>query len=503
MNPPSLRVALIWGRESIRLRCGSPVTVIGAADTRENLPTGEIKLKIGTSRPAKKQTWLWLGSASQNELDSILIQALESHGWATGFWPVGLNPTAGEWAVRDYRLLARPADGETSLHELKTRLRETQPDLQAEIIELSEGQGTGTATIVTADREFEVALPITLEAAGTIIAPEAPVGEGFHWEHTEVLELPPPAWVAIGTDGQLCAGVDLGVEDYLTSVNSSEMPADSPLEFLKSQVVAARSWLLANWGSHHPGEPYTICNGDHCQCYYGLGRIRAASQEAASQTRGVALMYQGRVCDARYAKTCGGVMEPAGNVWAFANEPYLGHFRDLPETPTLDLSEETAFREFQQRNLPEDSCCSPGYAPLTGRLQELSQLYRWQEKATARELSEIIAIKTGITLGEISQFKPLRRGPSGRLIELEIIGSLGRLSLTPELAIRRALSPTHLPSSAFWIEHDGKSISLHGLGWGHGVGLCQIGAAALATKGMDYQRILAHYYRGSELRKIY
>jgi SpoIID/LytB domain protein len=515
---------MIWGRETLRLRCAAPVTIIHSAEHRETLPAGELEFRLVSSQAAKIQTWFWLGNAREGDLSAVLAQALEAGGWETGLWPVGMNPSAGDWSVRDYRLLARPRDDLMSLEELHTRLQEIQPEVEAQIVHLPEGQGRGTVSItfdpplnkggqgrisgstlppLNKGGQGGISLPLNIESPDKITVPEAPVGEGFHWEHTETLELPSGAWMALGADGKLCAGAEIEVEEYLASVNSSEMPADSPLEFLKSQVVAARSWLLANWGSHHPGEPYTICNGDHCQCYYGPERIREASRRAVDQTAGQVLMHNRRICDARYAKSCGGVTEPAGNVWAFAEEPYLGHFADLPEASPPDLLDEAAFRRFQQRNVPEDACCSPGYAPLSGRLKELSNLYRWQEKTSVAQLTQTIRSKTGVDLGTVKEFNPLKRGPSGRLIELEISGADGSLRLSPELAIRRALSPTHLPSSAFWVEQTGDEINFHGLGWGHGVGLCQIGAAALAVKGWDYRQILEHYYRGAELVKVY
>jgi len=193
------------------------------------------------------------------------------------------------------------------------------------------------------------------------------------------------------------------------------------------------------------------------------------------------------------------------NVWPFADEPYLSHFRDLPDAgKEIDLAGEANFREFQGRANSEDACCSPGYAPLEGRLAELAGLYRWRESIAPRELGKIVKAKTGEDLGDIEDLIPGRRGPSGRLIELTIVGQKGRYAAAPELDIRRVLSKTHLPSSAFWVERrGGDQIILHGLGWGHGVGLCQVGAAAMAARGYGHARILAHYYPSATLKKIY
>ncbi len=331
-----------------------------------------------------------------------------------------------------------------------------------------------------------------------------PVGQGFHWEHSETLEFPTPFWIELGSDGKLSAGTEIGLEDYLTSVNSSEMPSDSPPEFLKAQVVAARSWILATWDSHHPGEPYTVCAGDHCQCYYGSSLVREASRMAADSTSGEVLLNNQRVCDARYAKSCGGVTEPAVNVWPFIDEDYMRHLRDLPGTDPISLTDEAAFRAFQQRCNEGDACCAPGYAKLDGRLGELRSLYRWEETVGADELREIIRRKSDSDPGKITDIIPLRRGPSGRLMEVEVRGAEMSMMIGPELEIRRILSQSHLPSSAFWIERTARDrFTFHGMGWGHGVGMCQIGAAALAQNGLDYTHILEHYYPSTSIAKIY
>jgi len=444
------------------------------------------------------------------------------------FWPVGLTPAGDEWRAREYRVLLRSSDQHLSMEKLRQRVEDIRPDATPVMVDLPVEHAGGKIAIYEGEARkgahapshapTDLALPVKIESESTIALLEAPIGEGFHWEHTETLEVASSIWVAAGTDGRLCAGAEIDVDDYLASVNSSEMPADAPLEFLKAQVVVARSWLLANWGSHHPGEPYIACAGDHCQCYYGQTRIQETSRQAVKATSGQVLTYGDRICDARYAKICGGFTEPAANVWPFVDEPYLGHFRDLPDAgvaqpiggltlpaaPSPDLSAEADFRQFQQRQDSADACCSPGYAPFTGRLAHLADLYRWQEKIVLRDLREIIKTKTGQDLGEIQDLVPGRRGPSGRLMELTIIGDQDRLVAAPELEIRRLLSPSHLPSSAFWVERIGRGeIGLHGLGWGHGVGLCQVGAAALAANGSACDRILAHYYPKTTPKKIY
>ncbi|HEX7345110.1 MAG TPA: SpoIID/LytB domain-containing protein [bacterium] len=513
MKPPLLKVAMILGKENVRGACQGKSFLVRSDNSTIELPSGEFYIELMQSRPSAMQRWIWLGNSSEQNLEGWLSQALKSDDLIICFQPVGLTPGGEGWKTRSYRILARSAKKGLTDDELQKLTRKIPITAEPVFLEMPSGSNAGLIQLTSRDGSLtlDLELPVRIESESSIRLIEAPVGEGFHWEHTEALELTAPVWMAADSSGKLCAGVEVEVEDYLASVNSSEMPAESPLEFLKAQVIAARSWLLANWGSHHPGEPFTVCGGDHCQCYYGPNRIRESSLIAARDSAGVVLTYDNSICDARYAKSCGGFTEPASNVWPFVHETYLGNFRDLPdeERPksdlgNLDLTCEDDFRRFQLRQETSDACCSPGYAPLEGRLADLTGLYRWREHKSLGELREIIKAKTGEDLGEIEDLIPGRRGPSGRLMALTIVGRQARYVASPELEIRRVLSKTHLPSSAFWVDRQGKDkIILHGLGWGHGVGLCQVGAAAMAARGYPHERILAHYYPNTTLKKIY
>lgn len=506
MKPPPIRVAIITGQDVIHVRSGFPLTVKPVDGTEKTFEGSKVSIRIGGSSASKKEKWVWCANFGDRRAAERFAGDVALNGINTRLWPVGLSPVEGEWRPRSYRVLAGPfkefsPPGQPGLPTPGFPMATTtvEIELPAEIPasflhieDFRHQKATFNQSAILTSQDFIEFRNVT-------------VGSGFHWQHDEDIRLPSPVWVAVNSTGQLCAGVELDVEDYLTSVNSSEMPAESPLEFLKAQVVAARSWLFANWDSHHPGEPYTVCAGDHCQCYYGSSYVQPPSRRAVDETRGEVLVYNQRICDARYAKSCGGVTEPAANVWPFVEEPYLGHQRDLPGGNPLDLSDERSFREFQNTFHDSDACCAPGFASLPEGLAELANLYRWEERISNRDLVQIIRSKTRCDLGRILEVIPGRRGPSGRLIAVEVIGSQGRLSLTPELEIRRVLHRYHLPSSAFWIENDvgGAQFVFHGLGWGHGVGMCQLGAAGLATRGYDYNFILIHYYPNTSIEKIY
>ena len=505
MNPPRVKVAVITEGRDIKLRCTTPINLKSTDDRNVTFAAGEVTISTNEPLNSQKKSWLWCGSYFNREEAQRVKDTVSKQGFQARLWSVGLTPETPDWQPRQFRLLVESSSQKRDYSETIHLIRKALPEVIPVEIEMPSGSSPATLHIEDSNnkrRDFLQTIQLDSEEPFELF--NAPIGRGFHWEHSENLILPSPVWISVDTTRNLCAGVEVTIEEYLLSVNSSEMPAESPIEFLKAQVVAARSWLLANWGSHHPEQPYIVCAGDHCQCYYGLSRVQESSKLAVESTTGQVLMYDGRICDARYAKSCGGVSESGSNTWPFMNEPYLGHVRDLPSTSVIDLSAEKDYREFQLRSASADACCAPGYAPLRGKLEELTQLYRWTVETSAAELEEIIRYKTGHVLGRISDIITIKRGPSGRLIKVEVVGRQDRCIFTPELEIRRCLRRTHLPSSAFWIERpDEEKFIFHGSGWGHGAGLCQVGAAALAQQGFDYKFILNHYYPTTSIKKIY
>lgn len=505
MIPPRVKVAIVTEERMIRLRTSAPFNLITDSEQPLIYTPGELTLSAEGSRESINKHWLWCGSFFQLRRAEEIERMFIKQGLRTRLLPVGFSPQTTPWSPRRYRLLIDAESEGESVESISERVQRLLPDIKPILCVLQAKPESTTISIVhngISKSALQKSIIITSEKPVQMV--DIPVGRGFHWEHKETQTLPSPVWISADADGSLCAGVEITLEEYLASVNSSEMPAESPVEFLKAQVVAARSWLLANWGSHHPDQPFTVCAGDHCQCYYGLDRVQERSKLTVESTKGQVLMFQDRICDARYAKSCGGVTEPGANVWPFLEEPYLGHLTDLPKTSSRDLSDEDDFRDFQERNNSNDACCAPGYAPLRGRLSELSKQYRWTIESDEIELEKIIHEKTGRDLGNIIDIIPIKRGPSGRLISVEVRGRKNFWILTPELEIRRCLSRTHLPSSAFWIEkrNNGEFV-FHGSGWGHGAGMCQIGAAALAQRGFDYRAILMHYFQNTSIEKIY
>lgn len=370
------------------------------------------------------------------------------------------------------------------------------------------------------------------EAFEAVYLPDGPftlcdvtIGKQFHWEQQEDQTFV-GALRIIADGSQLIAINEVPLEDYLASVISSEMAATNNLELLKAHAIISRSWVMRQlqgskignrpataqtldrqaseeemikWWDHDDHQLYDVCADDHCQRYQGVTRqVSPLVAEAIRQTRGLVLLdSDDEVCDARFYKACGGHTERFSACWQERDYHYL--------QPTAD------------------PYCAPEFiAQLPGGLDGVMQLvlnsydrstidyHDWTEHYTAEELSELVARKLQLDLGRILQLEPLERGDSGRIIRLRIVGTERTIVIGKELLIRKALSESHLKSSWFDVtphyapgsQHP-VGFTLHGHGWGHGVGLCQIGAAAMSLAGFSHEAILAHYYNAASITRLY
>ena len=367
------------------------------------------------------------------------------------------------------------------------------------------------------------------------------IGVNFHWERKENQRFK-GALKLIVENGKITPINILGVEDYLLSVISSEMSATASLELLKAHAVISRSWLLAQIDKNKrivdAGEQYSavektsddemikwydredhinfdVCADDHCQRYQGI--TRASTPEVAKAieaTRGQVLMDGENLCDARFSKCCGGVYEEFENCWEPIHYDYLAARRDGEnETDFPDLTIEENAREWILTR-PEAHCNTSDAEILSQVLnnydQETTDFYRWEVTYTQKEISKLVKERSGMDYGNIVDLQPIARGTSGRLYKLKIVGTNKTLTIGKELEIRRTLSPSHLYSSAFVVEkgeNDANGLpstfTLKGAGWGHGVGLCQIGAAVMGAKGYNYKEILLHYFVDAEIKELY
>lgn len=368
-----------------------------------------------------------------------------------------------------------------------------------------------------------------LDSTSNFTLDNVTIGKYFHWEKKERQTFGGDLTLLEKDDGTIAINT-IDIESYLKSVISSEMSANASLEFLKVHAVISRSWAMAQignreqvccnnvasgsgdeivkWYDHEDHDDFDVCADDHCQRYQGLTRItRDDVLIAVQSTWGEVLMSDGELCDARFSKCCGGAFEEFENCWDSVHHSYLEGGRDiLPEAPLPDLSDEAVAEDWIMSR-PDAFCAEPTPEVLKQILNDYdlktTDFYRWEVHYSVRELSRLIKKKSGIDFGDIIGIVPLSRGTSGRIYRLAIEGEKRSVVVGKELEIRRWLSPTHLYSSAFVVRKDASGFTFYGAGWGHGVGLCQIGAAVMAQKGYNYRDILAHYFKNAEIKKIY
>ena len=403
-----------------------------------------------------------------------------------------------------------------------------------QVVELSEGR------ILWENALYDELLFEPTDAQSSFTLEDVTIGVNFHWERKEAQTFLGKLRFIV-EDNNICAINELPVETYLTSVISSEMRATSSLELLKAHAVISRSWLLAQmeqrkaennnvekhpsffktdeeivrWYDREDHKRFDVCADDHCQRYQGI--TKAANKhvvEAIQQTAGEILTSHGEICDARYSKCCGGAVEEFQYCWENIKKPYLQALPDtLPDTtPLPDLTDEAVARQWILSS-PDAFCNTTDQKVLSQVLndfdQETTDFYRWNQTYSQAEVKQLLEEKLEVQFGDIIDLVPLSRGKSGRIYRLKIVGKERTLIIGKELEIRRSLSKSHLYSSAFIVEKadikDGvpQKFIIKGAGWGHGVGLCQIGAAMMGKQGYRYEEILLHYYKGAEITKAY
>ena len=431
------------------------------------------------------------------------------------------------------------------------RLTRTQPFLSVGIMSakeiefeiLSDGAGRRKAVMREGKIEYDGALYDELYfdaqtlstqfAQPSFVLHGVTIGKNFHWQRAEDQKFAGSLKVIV-ENGQLTAINVVGVEDYLLSVISSEMSASASEEFLKAHAVISRSWVMAQitsarvykhayipegicstpalvshldsflchdeafrqgsviehikWYDHQDHRHFDVCADDHCQRYQGLTRATGETvRKVIDQTWGQVLTYDGQLCDTRFSKCCGGRMEAFSTCWEDKDFEYLKPLADAPD----HMDGAKCFCDTQDKTILAQV--------LNNYDQETVDFYRWTEVYDKAKLAELISRRSGVEIGELISIEPLQRGESGRIWKLKIEGTTATLIVGKELEIRRILSESHLKSSAFDVMIDADRVTLEGKGWGHGVGLCQIGAAVMATQGYTYEQILQHYYPNSQL----
>ena len=388
---------------------------------------------------------------------------------------------------------------------------------------------------------IEVELIPATAADSFFVLKNVTIGIDFHWEQKEDQRFK-GSLKFIAENNTLVAINTLPVEQYLISVISSEMSATSSLELLKAHSVISRSWLIAQinksrevgsssetyqsdfksedeivkWYDREDHLLFDVCADDHCQRYQGITKASTReAEESVLQTKGMVLTYEDKICDTRFSKSCGGISEAFENVWEPVIHPYLSkvvdHDTEVKEYD-LNLTSEPAAEKWIRSDPP--AFCNTSDKRILSQVlldydQKTTDFYRWNIRYAQDEIKILIEKKSGIKFGHIVDLIPVERGVSGRITKLQIVGTERSLTIGKELEIRKTLSPSHLYSSAFVVDKENivkgipQQFTLTGAGWGHGVGLCQIGAAVMGDKGYSYEDILLHYFKGARISKQY
>ena len=398
-------------------------------------------------------------------------------------------------------------------------------------------------TLINGEQEFEFESGVLLHPenknSSSFIVHSVTIGVEFHWQRKEDQAFKGNLRLIREEDKFIVVNV-LSVEDYLISVISSEMKATASVDLLKAHAVISRGWLLAQiekrrslgvnakkyqtsfitedeivrWNDREDHLSFDVCADDHCQRYQGITRASTPAVDMViKETFGEVLTYEGIICDTRYSKCCGGITELFENTWEPVNHPYLQGVIDNGDSDIgyyLNMNNEENAKQWILGN--PDAFCNTSDKNILSQVlndydQETNDFFRWKVTYTRDELSFLVKTRTGIDFGIIENIVPLERGASGRIIRLRIEGTKKTMIIGKELEIRKALSKTHLYSSCFIAEkiinEKITSFVLHGAGWGHGVGLCQIGAAVMGSKGYSYREILSHYFRNASIEKLY
>jgi stage II sporulation protein D len=390
------------------------------------------------------------------------------------------------------------------------RYRDANPLLERARI-VPENRGASGTLVLVSPKGEELAVKDMVRLSGPRFTIQSvKVGEGYHWSREETRTYRGELEFRITADGKLTAIIVLPLEEYLMGVVPGEMSPSFPFEALKAQAIAARTFFLYNFGRVHQNDPYDVCADVHCQAFIGDKNINDKVTDAVWQTRGLVLEMNGDLCSTPFSAVCGGHTEHSENVWSGGPYVYLRGAFDRQDRDKVqekfDLTNEENARKWIEAR-PDVFCNveksgSPAYAAYA------QKYFRWEEQFGRQQLETQIQSATGRSFGSLIDLQPVSRGVSGRLIELRVVGTTDTLTIGKELNIRKALSLKTLYSACIVFDKIGATelpdaFVIKGAGWGHGVGMCQIGAAMMAERGKDAQTILMHYYAGTQIKELY
>ncbi len=508
---PAIRVGIVEERESVEFKIDSRFTFrnhAGGAISR-NAPAGHWRIEVFKARPADFQYRLAVGTTKDRYEAEEIADFMSRKGLSveTRRYRIG-----GRFALRYlhkivYQVVLRKAfRSEVAARAFRTSILD---QTNSEIVRWPKGKARGTLRFSNLDTgdSFDARETVRLDVPRVEVA-DVDVGSGFHWERSERRTYSGTLEFVLDATGHITVVNELSLENYIRGVVPSEMPASFPFEALKAQAVTARVEALAKIGLRHPVQAFDLCDDVHCQAFSGTTKHSGVTDRAVSETRGLLMVHKNKLTEAFYAGVCGGHTENNDNVWIMNAKPFLRGVPDRKRRRSGDnLKNERNLKRWLDRK-PAAFCNTTG-GKIPASVNYSKKYFRWRVEYTRSQLERIIRRKTGEAFGNLKDLRPVERGVSGRLIQLEIVGTKRRFTIGKELAIRQALSDKTLFSASFYVEKKGQSSGLpakfvlHGGGWGHGVGMCQVGAAVMAHRGHKFDQILTHYYQGVFLDKLY
>jgi len=509
---PTIRVGLLDNIDSIKFTTDRNFKIIG--------PEGKVitsekhrstwRAEVVQSIPGRAIYRLSAFTSSDKGAARRKAKELEKYGLKTEIRPIGRPLMVGNRVVATNRLyrvyLMKGFENRTDAQSYRDRIWDVQHTTVVKQ-KVKSALGMIRLTHLKSGKSVQSMQSLSIQGSPVTLL-DIPVGAGFHWEHHENRAYPELIQFELGLDGKLIVINQIPLETYVQGVIPSEMPQGFPLEALKAQAIAARGKALGGWGVIHQADPYDVCATVHCQVYSGLSRRHPNTDRAARETAGQVMWADGKICDSIFGAVCGGHTEDVDKAWGGNPYAYLVGKFDGPGRIKKygPLTVESNVRRWIE-NSPS-AYCNSVRRRVPEALDYTKKYFRWEDRKTQVEIQQALQ-KRSIHVGQVLDLIPKERGVSGRIIRLKIVGTEGEAFVNGELNIRRALSETTLWSSCFIVKTvvgmDGipDAFLFKGAGWGHGVGMCQTGAAVMALSGKSYREILKHYYDGIEIKRLY
>jgi len=510
---PDVRVGIVWGKDVVEFSImrSSQITSHDGTFISGGIDGGRWRAEVKTSEQAFFVYRLATPSVNNTQQAKKRIKEIERMGHKAVLETIGKAIRIGGKLVHDnrrYRVLLRKSfanekSAEQYMDAIWNRLETTVVRRKAR-----SARGTILLKNIENGQQFESSKPILVRRSSVTLY-DLPVGVGFHWETRETRSYPETICFQLDNEGKLAVINILSLENYLRGVVPSEMPNSFPSEALKAQAVAARSEVLSKLGLSHQNDPFDVCSDVHCQVYSGLSKRGSSTDRAIKRTRGLVLSKNRKILNAVYSSVCGGHGEDNDKAWGGQSESYLqGRFDGTSGLKRYGLlSREGNVRNWIDSKPP--AYCNTIMGKLPAALDYTKKYFRWEVQYTQEELRSIIQEKTSRNVGSVQDLISLERGSSGRIIRLKVRGNRDEFIIEGELNIRKALSNNTLWSSCFYVRNEGwrsgapRQFVLKGAGFGHGVGMCQTGAAMMALQGKRFYQILQHYYKGVNIRRLY